>query len=182
METLEDKKTITENIEFLKWYLDKTDDNYEISKDEDENEKLFFFLSTCVYEDPFVFFRIVLYIANTRNTPSQELIYRQILHFLSTLTPQYILANLDLLIEFGYKNDILFLLSSSNIQKRVIKYINHVAKNDNDFKLLLDGKLIDKERKKLISYNILEDPIKLLETILDDNTFNGISMPKQGEY
>lgn len=191
METLENKKTITDNLELLKWYLNK-DENRSQFDPENEKEELFYFLSICLYEDPFVFFRILLYVANTRTSTSEEIIYKQMLHFLSVLAPQYLLANMDLLIKFGYKNDILILLTASNIRNRVIKFITHLSKTDDDFKTLLNGKLIEKNRNTIIKYkeksplqidkyiNNIDDNseiIELLENILDDPNLNGISMP-----
>lgn len=178
MET-SNKKQIIENTELLKLYLNKTEDGdrttYFDLENSDDIDDIFYLFSNSLYEDPYVFYRILLYIANNRNNPSQELFYKSLLHFVATLAPQFILSNIDILLKFGYKNDILYLLLSQNIQSRVIKYVDHLAKNDNDFKTLKSGNLLKKTKSVKVSYNEA-DVVKLLTKILDDPIFNGISI------
>lgn len=171
-----EKKIIFYNRKVLDWYF--KENKVKQVYNENEKERIFAIFSNAAYEDPFVFMRIVLYIANTRTKDSQEIAYKTILHFLAILLPQFILNNLDLILEFGYKNDVLFLLQAPNLQQRVIKYIESKAKTDDDFKILLDGKLINKNRHRKIFYkpklNYKNGIVKLLEKILDDPNMNGI--------
>ena len=180
MEKLEDKtegkKIIIHNLEFLKWYLEIKPEDFELEyKSEEKSKELFYLFTNCVYEDPFIFLRLILYIANTRTELYQEFIYKTVLHFIGVLVPQYLLSNLDMIIEFGYKNDVLYLLSTPNIQNRIIKYVEHKSKEDKDFKILLNGTMLDKIRNIVCKYKTKE-PITLLENILDDPLFNGISV------
>lgn len=171
-----EQKKIVHNLDFLKWYLETKPEDFELEyKSEEKTKELFLLFTECIYEDPFVFMRLILYIANTRTEVYQEFIYKTLLHYIGILSPQFVLSNIDMLINFGYKSDILYLLSVPNIQKRIIKYIEHKSKVVNEFKTLLEGKMIEKIRTNICTYEI-KNPVSLLETILDDASLNGISI------
>lgn len=166
-------KTIIYNTTLLKWYLEE--DLVKHIHDEQYKEKLFTLFTEASYEDPFIFMRIVLYIANTRTKDDQEIAYKTLIHFMCILLPQFILNNIDMLVKFGNKNDILYLLSAPNLQKKVVKYIEYKSKYDKDYKSLLDGKLIKTEIDRFIKYDDCTIT-ELLEKILDDSAFNGIKV------
>ena len=134
-----------------------------------------------ILEEPYIFMRILLYVSNTRRSNEEELAYKILIHFLGTMFPEMAIANLDLFVSLGKKDDILYFMQCSNITQRVITYINHKAKTDEDFKTLLDGKVIGLPINRLVRYKP-----KLgrkhhrwdifLMKILDDPTFNGITI------
>jgi len=174
METInEEKIIITQNIELLKWYFDK---NKNILKDI-EKEKIFNLLSACIYEDPLVFFRIFLFIANTRKTDEQEIVFKTIVHFVGILVPEVVMANIEKFIQFGSKTDVLYYIKVPALTKRIVTWVNHKSKTDKDFKTLYNGTLIDTKITKQISYNLEKNNyVLLLEKILDDSLFNGIQL------
>lgn len=173
MENIEEKIIITENIELLKWYFEK---NKPVLNDE-EKEKLFNLLALCIYEDPQIFFRIFCFITNTRNTDEQEICYKIMVHFIGILAPEIVMANLNKFINLGSKTDVLYYIKVSSLTKKIVTWVNHMSKSDNDFKTLYDGTLIDNKINKQIFYSLEnENYIQLLEKILDDPLFNGIQL------
>lgn len=174
MET--EKHTISDNLVFLEWYfkgnMDLLNDN--------EKQRIFSFMTYATLEDPYCFLRIMLYIANTRRSDREEIFYKVVIHFLGTMYPEVVMANLDLFINLGKKDDVLYFLQCQGITERVITWIKHKAKEDPDFQVLLDGKMIGRKierkvyyRPKLTKYHTWD---KFLYKILDDATFNGITL------
>lgn len=167
---------ISDNIVFLEWYFRA---NKDITSDE-EKQRVFSFLTTSMLEDPYCFMRIMLYIANTRRTDEQEIAYKVVTHFLGTMFPELIMANLELFTRLGKKDDVLYFLQVPAISQRVATWIKHKAKEDQDFALLLDGKMIGKPIKRVAYYKpkFKKDNKMsvLLEKILDDPAFNGITI------
>mgnify|MGYP000923339012 FL=1 len=92
--TLIEKKPIFYNIELLKWYFQRGKDIL----NDTEKQKVFSILSYAVLEDPFIFMRIMLYVANARRSNEEELCYKILIHFLGTMFPEMCMANLDLFI------------------------------------------------------------------------------------
>ena len=174
METIEEEKIIiTENVDLLKWYFKK---NKNILDDK-EKEKLFNLLSASIYEDPLVFFRIFLYIVNTRKTNEQEICFKIMIHFIGILVPEVVMANLQKFIDFGSKSDVLYYIKVPALTKRIVTWVNHKSKEDNDFKILYEGTLITQKIKRKIKYTLEnKNYISLLEKILDDSEFNGIQI------
>lgn len=174
METInEEKIIITQNIELLKWYFDK---NKNILKDI-EKEKIFNLLSACIYEDPLVFFRIFLFIANTRKTDEQEIVFKTIVHFVGILVPEVVMANIEKFIQFGSKTDVLYYIKVPALTKRIVIWVNHKSNSDEDFKTLYQGTLIKSKINREINYTLEnKNYISLLEKILDDSKFNGIQL------
>jgi hypothetical protein len=175
---MEDKErhTISDNIIFLEWYF-KGDMNL---LNDNEKQRIFSFMTYATLEDPYCFLRIMLYIANTRRTDRQEIFYKIVIHFLGTMYPEVVMANLELFIKLGKKDDVLYFLQCQGITERVITWIKHKAKEDKDFQTLLDGKMIglkiDRKvyyKPKLTKYHTWD---KFLYKILDDATFNGITL------
>lgn len=170
------KKPIFHNVELLKWYFTK---NKHILTDE-EKQKIFSILSYSVLEEPYIFMRILLYIANSRRSNEEEIAYKVLIHFLGTMFPEMCFANLDLFMKLGKKDDILYFMQCNNITQRVVTYINHKAKEDDEFKILLDGKVIGMPIDRQVRY---KPKLKkghrwdvFLMKILDDPLFNGITL------
>ena len=174
-------KVIKYNVYFLHWYFIKN----RIKQVYDDNEKEYIFstLSNALFEDPHCFMRIVLYIANTRTTDIQEISYKTILHFLATMDSNLLFNNIDLIIQFGKKDDVLFLLQSPNVAERTKKYIEHLSNSDDDYKQLLNGKLINKTIERKVYYKPKlrkKDKMSILLTkILQDPIFNGLQITHQ---
>jgi len=168
---------ISDNLIFLNWYF--KEQNIDILHD-NEKQRIFSFLTYSMLEDPYCFLRIMLYIANTRKTDKQEILYKIIIHFLGTMFPEIVMANLELFIKLGKKDDVLYFLQCPGITERVITWIKHKAKEDMDFKILLDGKMIGTKIKRVIRYKpkLTKDSKWdiFLFKILDDTTFNGITV------
>jgi hypothetical protein len=171
-----EKRTISDNIIFLEWYF-KGDMNL---LNDNEKQRIFSFMTYATIEDPYCFLRIMLYIANTRRTDIQEIFYKVVIHFLGTMYPEVVMANLELFIKLGKKDDVLYFLQCQGITERVITWIKHKAKEDSDFQTLLDGKMIGRKiqrkvyyKPKLTKYHTWD---KFLYKILDDATFNGITL------
>lgn len=173
---VEEKKHIKDNITLLNWYFKY---NVNITQDQ-EKEKLFSILTLAITEDPYIFIRIMLYIANTRKTDKQEIQYKLLIHFIASMFPELTMANLDLFINLGKKDDILYFLQTPNITERVITWIKHKAKLDNDYNILLNGTMINKNINRIIYYRPkLNKKSKwniFLFKILDDPNFNGITI------
>lgn len=176
-ETLTEKKAIFYNVELLKWYFQQ----HKLVLNDTEKQKIFSILSYSILEEPYIFMRILLYIANTRRSNEEEICYKILIHFLGTMFPEMAIANFDLFIKLGKKDDILYFMQCSNITQRVVTYINHKAKQDDDFKSLLDGKVIgipiDRQvryKPKLSRRHHRWDVF--LTKILDDSVFNGITI------
>lgn len=182
MEQITDEQPIQEsisiiyNIELLKWYFETHKD---INGDDDK-QRIFSIFSYSMIEEPYIFMRILLYIANTRHTDEQEIAFKTLVIFLGTMFPELCMANLDLFMKLGKKDDILFFMQCPNISARVIKYVKHKVKEDADFQILLDGTIIDKPIKRIVRY---KPKMKkghswsvFLNKILDDPAFNGITI------
>lgn len=170
------KKPIFYNVELLKWYFSK---GKHILTDL-EKQKIFSIFSYSMLEDPYIFMRVILYIANTRRSNEEEIAYKILVHFLGTMFPEICMANLDLFMKLGKKDDILYFMQCNNITQRVVTYINHKAKQDDDFKILLNGEVIGMPVDRQVRYR---PKMKkghrwdvFLIKILDDVTFNGITI------
>lgn len=169
-------KIIKHNIYFLHWFFLRN--RIKHVYDDDEKQFIFATLTNAMYEDSHCFMRIVLYIANIRKTDIQEIGYKAILHFIATTNSELIFNNIDLIIKFGKKDDVLYLLQSPNIAEWAKKYIQHLAQTDDDYKQLLNGQLINKPIERKVRYKPKlrkKDKLSiLLEKILQDPIFNGI--------
>ncbi len=169
-----EQHVITYNVDLLVWYFTK---NKNITSDI-EKQKVFGILSYALLEDPHCFMRIVLYIANTRKTDEEELSYKILIHLLGSVTPEIILANLELFLKFGKKDDILYFIQIPSITERIIKYVKHIVKTDSDYEKLQMGTLINAPINRVVSYKPkmkLDNTWTLfLNQILDDPIFNGI--------
>lgn len=167
---------IRSNLIFLDWYFNNTAN---ILVD-DEKQKIFATLTHSVLEDHHCFMRIVLYIANTRSTDRQEIFYKTIIHFISTMFPEIIMANLELFVKLGKKDDVLYFVQCPGISQRVSTWIKHKAKEDTDFCMLLDGTLIGTHINRIIRYKPKFGKTKkwdiFVYKILDDPSFNGITL------
>lgn len=176
IQALADQKIISDNLIFLEWYF-RGDSNMQ---DDREKQRVFSFLTYSILEDPYCFLRIVLYIANTRHTDKQEIFYKTIIHFLGAMFPEIIMANLDLFINCGKKDDVLYFMQCQGITERVITWIKHKAREDQDFAILLNGKLIGKPINRTIYYKPkFSKNFKwsvFLTKILDEPFFNGITI------
>lgn len=174
--TITEKKAIFYNIELLKWYFQR---GKHVLQDE-EKQKIFSILSYSVLEEPYIFMRIMLYIANARRSNEEEISYKILVHFLGTMFPEMCMANLDMFMSLGKKDDILYFMQCSNITQRVITYINHKAKIDDEFKTLLEGSVIGMPIDRQVRYKPkLKRGHKwdvFLMKILDDPLFNGITL------
>ena len=170
------KHVISDNLVFLEWYF-KGEKNL---LSDAEKQRIFSFMTYSSIEDPYCFLRIMLYIANTRRTDEQEIFYKIVIHFLGTMYPEIVMANLELFIKLGKKDDVLYFLQCPGITARVSTWIKHKAKEDPDFNMLLDGKLIGKKINRVVRYKPkLTKNSKwdvFLYKILDDPNFNGITI------
>lgn len=164
------------NMLLLKWYFLK---NKNIISDQ-EKEKSFAYMTYAIAEDPYCFMRILLYIANTRKTDEQELTYKILIHFLGTMFADATMANLDLILSLGKKDDIIYFLQCPNIAKRISTFINHKSKEDPDYLILIDGKLINKKIERKVYYKPKFSKNSkwdlFLYKILDEPNFNGITL------
>jgi len=161
----EDKHTITYNLELLKWYLDDEQIN---------TEHTFANLSLAYAEDQLCFIRIFMYVSNTRTTERDEMVYKILIHFLCVIASDLVMLNIDLFLKVSNnKEDIIFYLQCPVISERILKYINHLAKVDDDFKNIKDFNLSNKKEKSDIEYTY-ETTSDLLICILDEPKFNGI--------
>lgn len=169
------KRTITFNIDFLSWYFTK---NKNIISDE-QKQLAFSLMTQASMEDPACFMRIILYIANTRSTDEEELAYKMVLHFICVMYPDWVIANTELIIGLGKKDDVLYLLQAPNMAEKAMKWIKHKMREDDDFKSLEDGKLIGTPINRRVRYKPRlgrnSKWTTFLFKILDDPTFNGIS-------
>ena len=173
----EEKKIITHNIDLLKWYFL----NEMCTDIKEEQRKAFNIMALAISEDPAIFMRIMLYIANTRKTVEQELSYKIMIHFICSMNPDWTMANIQLLINLGKKDDVLYFLQSPILTKRVLTWTNHKAKEDIEFKTMIEtGQLINTPIKRIIKYKPkLGKNYKwsiFLFKILDDPNFNGITL------
>jgi hypothetical protein len=177
METTITKKSIYYNVELLKWYFTRG----KAITSEEEKQKAFSILSYSVLEDPYIFMRIMLYVANARRSDEEELSFKLLVIFIGTMFPEMAMANLDLFMKLGKKDDILYFIQCPNIAPRVIKYIKHKAKMDEEFNILLNGEVIGIPIDRQVRY---KPKMKLknhrwdifLFKILDDALFNGITL------
>lgn len=172
------------NINLLQWYF---------TKDVKDTEYTFQLLTMASMEEPYCFMRILLYIANTRHTDLDEKKYHTILHFMCIMYPEWIMSNLDLLTNLGEKYDALYIIQSKVLTDRCITWIKHKAKSDSFYEKLLSDVTSDEynisdvtyldylRKRKLI---VLYKPkfgknykwSTFLEKILNDSTFNGITI------
>jgi len=170
------KHVISDNLVFLEWYF--KGDN--VMFNDTEKQRIFSFMTYSTLEDMHCFLRIMLYIANTRMTDRQEIFYKIVIHFLGTMYPEIIMANLELFVNLGKKDDVLYFLQCQGITERVVTWIKHKSKEDPDFSVLLDGKMIGGKINRTVYYKPkLKRKSKwdvFLFKILDDPTFNGITI------
>jgi hypothetical protein len=169
-------KSLDCNVILLEWYFRSS----KLILNDEEKQKVFSFMTYASIEDPYCFMRILLYIANTRHTDDQEISYKIIIHFLGTMFPEFAMANLDLFITHGKKDDVLYFMQCPNIAERVISFIKHKSHTDDDFKILLDGNLINRKINRHVYYKPKFGKNKkwdvFLFKILDDPAFNGITL------
>ena len=174
---MEEQHIIKYNVLLLKWYFKK---NKNIL-DEKEKEYIFNLMTYSFLEDSYCFMRIMLYIAHTRNNDEKEIAYKIMVHFLGTMFPEIVLANLDMFVKLGKKNDVLYFVQIPSISQRVGKWIKHIAKSEPIFNNLLNGKLINEPRELNIYYqpkwNNKNKWTILINKILDETLFNGITLP-----
>jgi hypothetical protein len=92
------------------------------------------------------------------------------------MIPNLILANIEELINLGYKNDVIYYSMTPSFTKSILKYVNHKSKFDEDFKsLITTGKMMNKTKYIFLTFKLEnENYIKLLENILDEPIFNNI--------
>jgi hypothetical protein len=171
-----EQHVIKYNVNLLQWYFKKNKKVLE----EKEKEYIFSLMSYSFLEDHYCFMRILLYIANTRKTDEQEITYKIIIHFLCIMFPDIVMANIDMFLNLGKKDDVIYFLQCSNMSAMILKYVNHKAKQDDDFKILLTGELIKKNQSVFIKYKP-KFKSKLVWTVflnqlLDDPILNGITL------
>ena len=178
IEEQEQQRVIAYNVDLLQWYFTK---NKHIISDQ-EKDRLFSIMSYAMMEDTHCFMRVLLYIANTRVRDEEEIAYKILLHFLGVMSPEIVMANIDMLLTFGRKDDILYLLQCTNITDRILTFLKHKAKEDPDFATLMEGTQIKKPSKRVAYYrpkfNKDNTWSVFLTKLLDDPKFNGISLPK----
>jgi hypothetical protein len=112
-----------------------------------------------------------LYIANNREKDIDEVLYKIIIQFITTMNPEIVMANIDIFLKNGKKTDVLYFLQCPAITKKVTTYINHRAKNEQIFSDLLNGK-ITTERINRLKYP--KKTSELFYKILDEPKFNGL--------
>ena len=170
------KHTLNHNANFIAWYFSKKS----TILDEKSKQMIFANLTQAMLEDPYCFMRIMLYIANIRSTDREEIFYKIIVHYLGTMFPEIMLANIELLTKLGKKDDVLYFLQCPNITARVMTWIKHKAKMDTDFAKLMEGTLIGNPIKRVARYRPkLSKNNKwdvFIYKILDDAAFNGITL------
>lgn len=143
---MEQKRTIFWNVQLWKWYFTYSKD---ITNDT-EKDKLFALLVSASGEDIKLFMRFFLYVANTRNY-YQEIGYKTMCHFISLMYPDMLMANIELLIKCGKKDDILYLMPNMHIQ--LMRWMKHISKEDNDFKIMIEeGTIISDKIKRVCRY------------------------------
>lgn len=169
------KKGIYYNVLFFKWYFSPREKHL---LNDSEKEMIFNLMSCAALEDIYIFTRFVLYIANTRKSDVQEILYKIICHFLGTMWPDFVIANLYHFIRLGKKDDILYFLQIPGMSAKVATWIKHEARSDDDFKILLEGTVIGKPPKRVIRY---KPKLKSKDTwspflfkLIDDPIYNGI--------
>ena len=171
---MENKKIIHWNVQLWKVYfyqeLDWNNTNHK--------ENMMNILTAAASEDMKLFMRFFLYVANTRNA-STEIKYKFMCHFLGSMFGDIVLANIELIIKLGRKNDVLFFTPS--IPELMVKWVNHKAKTDDDYKILLEGKQIEKKIDRMVYYKPKYTKNYkwqfFFEKIASDPTFNGIQTP-----
>lgn len=172
----EDKKVIVHNIDLLKWYFNKDKSILQ----EQQKERAFAIMSLASMEDPFIFMRILLYICNTRKTDEQELVYKTIIHFACIMYPDWMFNNIHHFTRLGKKEDVLYFLQVPSIAERVVKYVNHLAKEDEYYASLVQGNYVKTKIKRIVRYvpklKRKDGLVVFLHKILDDPTFNGIAL------
>lgn len=170
------KKGIYYNVLLFKWYF-KT--KQKPSLDDKEKQLIFDLMSCAALEDIYIFTRFVLYIANTRKTDAEELLYKIICHFLGTMWPDFVIANLHHFTRLGKKDDVLSFLSIPGLSAKIAVWIKSESKSDPDFQTLMNGTVIGGKIKrqayykpKLNSKNIWEP---FLMKLISDPIYNGIT-------
>ncbi len=168
----DEQKTIYYNYILLEWYIK---DSKKIMLDDNHKQKIFSLMSNAYLEDPYCFLRIMLYIANTRSKDSDEIAYKIMIHFLGIMMPDVIMNNIELFTTIGKKMDVIYFLQCNVLTNKVLKWIRHKAKYDNDYAVLSSGKFIDVKSIYKIRYKAKRSDIKsLLLKILDEPLFNGL--------
>lgn len=166
---MDNKKQIIYNLLFLELYKDKSKIEEYIKN---ENDVLFNILSMAYMEDIFIFFRILLYIANNRKNDVDEVFYKIIIQFIASMNSDVIMANIDIFLKNGKYADVLYYLQCPSLTKKINTYIKSKSNNNKIFKKLLKGK-IPKEKIKRIKFKKTNTKDLLIE-ILDCVNFNGI--------
>lgn len=169
------KKPIYYNVLLFKWYF-KSKKNPLLDK---EKELIFNLMSGAAMEDIYIFTRFMLYIANTRKGDVQELLYKIMCHFLGTMWPDFVIANLHHFTRLGKKDDVLFFLQIPGMSAKVANWIKHEAKSDSDFQKLMEGNVIGSNIDRQIYY---KPKLKLkshkwepfLMKLVQDPIYNGI--------
>jgi hypothetical protein len=170
------KRSLAFNVKVLDWYFNTR----EFILNDSEKDKIFSLMTYASIEDPYCFMRVLLYIANTRRTDREEIAYKIMVHFLATMFPEFVMANLDLFTGLGRKDDVLYFMQCSSISERVASWIKHMSKTDDDFKMLMEGSVIGKNIERKIRYRPKFGKNRkwdvFLFKILDDPTLNGITL------
>lgn len=169
-------RIIKYNLLFLKWFFSKNKNIF----NERDKEYAFNIMSQSVVEDPYIFMRCVLYIANVRTTDEQEIIYKTIMHFLCTMFPDFLMNNIELLLKLGKNDDVLYIIQSKVLTAKILTQINHKIKIDKTetFIKLQNGEEINEKIKRVIYYkpkfNKNYNQTDFLYKILDEPKLNGI--------
>lgn len=143
----QERKVIFWNVQLWKWYF-----TYEKNLMSDvEKDKLFAIMVSASGEDIKLFMRFFLYVANSRNF-YQEVAYKTMCHFISLMYPDMLMANIELLITLGKKDDILYLMP--NLSASILKWLRHKVKmGDTQYSIMVEeGKQIGDSVKRVCRY------------------------------
>lgn len=169
----QEKKTIFWNLQLWKWYF-TYDKNL---MNDSEKDKLFAIMVSSSGEDIKLFMRFFLYVANTRNF-YKEVEYKTMCHFISLMYPDMLMANIELVVKLGKKDDILYLMP--NLHAQVLKWVRHKIKNgDTELATMVEeGKPIGDKIKRVCRYKPKETKnykwTYFFEKLAMDHQLNGI--------
>lgn len=168
---MEQKRTIKWNVELWKWYFN-TNDSIVLDK---EKEQAFNIMGLASSEDIRLFTRFLLYTANTRNF-KKDIKYKTLCYFTGLMFPDFAIANLDLILRLGKKSDILYFMPA--IPEKIMTYVNHKAKEDNDFILLQNEQINGFVINRVVRYKPINSKHYkwqyFFEKLASDINFNGI--------
>ena len=170
------RKGIYYNTLLFKWYFQPRQGH---KLDDQEKQLIFDLMSCAALEDIYIFTRFVLYIGNTRKGDVQEILYKIICHFLGTMWPDFVIANLHHFTRLGKKDDVLYFLQIPGMTAKVATWIKHEARADSDFQILLDGSPINGKVDRQIYYKPKlksKSPWEpFLFKLIEDPIYNGIT-------